>query len=53
MRNAVINQFNSIELRNDNGQLWENWFASERRKYLNNTKQKKPVFLENFGSTGN
>ena len=45
MRNAVINQFNSIELRNDNGQLWENWFASERRKYLNNTKQKKNLYF--------
>ncbi len=36
LRNAVINQFNSVNLRNDIGQLWENWFVSERMKYLNN-----------------
>ena len=36
LRNAVINQFNSANLRNDIGQLWENWFVSERMKYLNN-----------------
>ncbi|MBS1753274.1 MAG: ATP-binding protein [Bacteroidetes bacterium] len=36
LRNAVINQFNPVNLRNDNGQLWENWFISERMKFLNN-----------------
>lgn len=36
LRNAVINQFNPVNLRNDAGQLWENWFISERLKYLNN-----------------
>jgi len=39
LRNAVINQFNPANLRNDTGQLWENWFISERMKYLNNTGQ--------------
>ncbi len=39
LRNAVINQFNPVNLRNDTGQLWENWFISERMKYLNNTGQ--------------
>lgn len=37
LRNAVINQFNPVNLRNDTGQLWENWFISERMKFLNNT----------------
>ena len=37
LRNAVINQFNPVNLRNDTGQLWENWFISERLKYLNNS----------------
>lgn len=37
LRNAVINQFNPVNLRNDTGQLWENWFISERMKYLNNS----------------
>lgn len=36
LRNAVINQFNPVTLRNDAGQLWENWFISERLKFLNN-----------------
>lgn len=39
LRNAVINQFNPVNLRNDTGQLWENWFISERMKYLNNSGQ--------------
>ncbi|HNR15163.1 MAG TPA: DUF4143 domain-containing protein [Chitinophagaceae bacterium] len=26
-------------LRNDTGQLWENWFISERMKFLNNCQQ--------------
>ena len=39
LRNAVINQFNPVNLRNDTGQLWENWFISERMKFLNNTQK--------------
>ena len=39
LRNAVINQFSPVNLRNDTGQLWENWFISERLKYLNNTEK--------------
>ena len=34
IRNAVINNFTAIELRNDKGVLWENFIISERRKYL-------------------
>lgn len=37
LRNAVINQFNPVHLRNDIGQLWENWFVTERMKFLRNT----------------
>lgn len=33
IRNAVIANFNSIESRNDVGQLWENYMISERIKY--------------------
>ncbi len=33
LRNAVINQFNSIHLRNDVGALWENYIISERIKW--------------------
>lgn len=34
LRNAVINQFQSIALRNDIGGLWENFLLAERTKYL-------------------
>lgn len=33
LRNSVINQFNSIGLRNDSGALWENFIISERMKH--------------------
>lgn len=33
IRNAVISQFNTLRDRNDIGQLWENFFVSERIKY--------------------
>ena len=45
LRNAVINQFNPVKLRNDTGQLWENWFISERLKYLNNTEKDASRFF--------
>ncbi|MCF6333790.1 MAG: DUF4143 domain-containing protein [Draconibacterium sp.] len=32
VRNALINNFNSIQLRNDKGQLWENFLLAERMK---------------------
>ena len=32
IRNAVIANFNTIEIRNDNGQLWENFLVIERLK---------------------
>ncbi len=34
IRNSIITNFNSIELRNDKGALWENFLISERIKYL-------------------
>ncbi len=36
LRNAVINQFNPLALRNDTGALWENFVVAERVKYLAN-----------------
>jgi predicted AAA+ superfamily ATPase len=32
IRNAVVTQFNSLEMRNDVGQLWENFIFIERLK---------------------
>lgn len=34
LRNGIIQQFNALDLRNDIGQLWENFVFIERRKYL-------------------
>ncbi len=41
IRNAIINNFNPIEQRNDVGALWENYFITERLKL--STYQKPPV----------
>lgn len=41
IRNALISNFNSLRLRNDVGQLWENHIMIERRKF--NESQKKRV----------
>ena len=34
LRNAIINNFNAVTLRDDVGALWENFLMSERQKYL-------------------
>jgi len=34
IRNALIQNFKSLELRTDTGALWENFMVSERKKYL-------------------
>jgi len=34
IRNALIAQFSSLELRPDKGALWENYLMSERQKYI-------------------
>lgn len=36
VRNALVANFNPLKLRNDVGELWENWLVSERTKYLHN-----------------
>ncbi|MBI5858432.1 MAG: ATP-binding protein [Sphingobacteriales bacterium] len=45
LRNAAINQFSPANLRQDIGQLWENWFISERLKFLNNTGKNVSAFF--------
>ena len=59
IRNSVISNYNRPDLRDDMGQLWENFFISERIKYMNNkqilqtgfsgepTKKKKSILLRN------
>ena len=33
IRNAIVASYNAIDIRNDTGQLWENYMISERIKY--------------------
>lgn len=35
IRNAIINNLNDLSMRNDQGELWENYIFSERVKYQN------------------
>lgn len=44
IRNALIGNFNPLELRNDIGQLWEQYFLSERRKY-NSYRNYQPQYF--------
>ena len=39
IRNAIINNFNNLDLRNDIGALWENFCILERLKHLHNHQQ--------------
>lgn len=44
VRNAVINNFNPINLRNDIGQLWENYIVMERLK----KQGREPLYGNNY-----
>ncbi len=44
IRNAVIANFNALELRNDIGQLWENFMVMERIK----KQSYQPLYANNF-----
>ncbi len=48
IRNALIGNFNSLELRTDTGALWENYFITERRKLMLN---KRATFEHYFWRT--
>ena len=49
IRNAIINDFSPIALRNDVGHLWENYFLTERRKYIhNNLKRIEQYFWRTY-----
>jgi uncharacterized protein len=39
VRNAIISNFNPINMRNDAGELWENYLATERIKYQHYTNK--------------
>ncbi|MEZ4800878.1 MAG: ATP-binding protein [Flavobacteriales bacterium] len=44
IRNALINNFNPLELRDDHGKLWENYIISERLKFQEYNK----LYAANF-----
>jgi predicted AAA+ superfamily ATPase len=45
IRNAVINQFNPLSIRNDTGALWENLIISERRKKIEYEKLHRNIYF--------
>ncbi|MDD5752565.1 MAG: ATP-binding protein [Candidatus Pacebacteria bacterium] len=45
IRNALINNFNSLDLRNDKGEMWENFIISERVKLNNNHKKDCNIYF--------
>ncbi|MDP2951532.1 MAG: ATP-binding protein [bacterium] len=45
IRNALINNFNFLDKRNDKGALWENFLIAERMKYLSYCKIKKESYF--------
>lgn len=45
IRNALINNFNPLDLRQDVGGLWENFMISERIKYNNNHSLNKNIYF--------
>jgi predicted AAA+ superfamily ATPase len=63
IRNALINNFNQLHQRNDNGSLWENFCVLERikkneysRNYVNSyfwrTYQQQEIdYIEEYGGT--
>ncbi len=44
IRNAVINNFDPLNIRNDTGALWENYVVSEFHKHLRNTGQRTRMY---------
>lgn len=45
VRNALISDFRSLDLRQDKGGLWENYIISEKIKFYNNKKQKVEFYF--------
>ena len=45
IRNTIIDNYNSLEFRDDHGKLWENFIISERKKYLSYTMNFKNCYF--------
>ena len=52
IRNAVLDNFTEVELRNDAGDLWENFLISERIKHNSyHDSEKRMYFWRTYGGT--
>ena len=45
LRNALIRNFNPLDIRQDKGELFENWFIVERMKFLNNNNHRANLYF--------
>ncbi len=45
IRNTLIDNYNSLDFRDDQGKLWENFIISERKKYLSYTRNFKNCYF--------
>ena len=45
VRNALINNLNPVDIRQDVGSLWENFFIVERMKFLKNAGKDKNIYF--------
>jgi uncharacterized protein len=45
IRNAIIKNFNPLELRSDKGAMWENYVIAERMKYLSSIGKKANTYF--------
>lgn len=52
IRNAVLGKFEPLSMRNDVGQLWENFVISERMKFLHGNRSRvKSYFWRNYNQS--
>jgi predicted AAA+ superfamily ATPase len=45
IRNALINNFNPMSIRQDVGMLWENFFVCERLKFMHNQRRHPNIYF--------
>jgi uncharacterized protein len=45
IRNSLLNNHSPLKLRNDSGNLWENFMVAERLKFFNNTQQRASSYF--------
>jgi predicted AAA+ superfamily ATPase len=45
IRNALIQNYNPVDIRTDTGHLWENFVISERQKYISNNNFSRSTYF--------